>query len=226
MRQHPRSLGARAGTDVGRPRRDPHKWTAPVHDSLAGTTNQNPAGMSLIELWAEDLVTHDGSLLEPGFWAVAIHRFGNWRMGVASPLLRAPLTMIYDAAHRLVSWVWGIDLPYTVRLGRRVRLWHHGGMIFSARGIGDDVHLRHNTTLGVARRSEPWNRPVIGDRVDVGVGACILGDVRVGEDSMVGANAVVLESCPAGSIIVGVPARPIRRDTPRVLAKGRSRPRK
>lgn len=215
MTRHLRSLDPRAGTEVGVPQRESWNWTPPSHDSLAGATNQNPAGMSLFELWAEDFCTHDGNLLEPGFWAVAVHRFGNWRMSIKAALLRAPFTLIYDTAHRLVSWLWGIDLPYTVRLGRRVRLWHHGGMIFSARAIGDDVHLRHNTTFGVARRSEPWNKPVIGNRVDVGVGACILGNVEIGDDTVIGANAVVLESCPPGSVVVGVPARPIRREARR-----------
>lgn len=211
MTRHLRSLHPRGGTPVGGHRHEKWKWTPPSHDSIAGSTNQNPAGMSLFELWAEDLCTHDGNLLDPGFWAVAVHRFGNWRMSIRQPLLRAPLTLIYDTAHRLVCWLWGLDLPYTVRLGRRVRLWHHGGMIFSARAIGDDVHLRHNTTMGVARRTEPWNKPVIGDRVDIGVGACILGNVEIGDDSVIGANAVVLESCPPGSVMVGVPARPVRR---------------
>ena len=217
MKLHPRPLDAR--NHVGQPRRHARRWTPPPHDPLAGTTDQNPPGMSLLELWAEDLRTHDGSLLEPGFWAVAVHRFGNWRMGVRPRPLRAPLSVAYGAAHRLVSWVWGIDLVYTVKLGRRVRLWHHGGMIFSARAIGDDVHLRHNTTLGVARRSEPWNKPTIGARVDVGVGACILGNVRIGDDARIGANAVVLESCPPGSVVVGVPARAIRSERARSQSK-------
>ena len=47
-----------------------------------GAANQNPSGMGLFALWREDLRTHDGKLLEQGFWAIAVHRFGNWRMGV------------------------------------------------------------------------------------------------------------------------------------------------
>lgn len=199
------------------------RWTPPSHDSLAGTTNQNPSGLSLIELIKEDFRTHDASLLEPGFWAVAVHRFGNWRMSVNQRALRVPLSLAYGVAHRVVSWLWGIDLEYSVRLGRRVRLWHHGAMILSARAIGDDVHLRHSTTLGVARRNEPWNKPVIGDRVDIGVGACILGNVYVGDDSVIGANAVVLESCPPGAVVVGVPGRTLHGRSPQKLMRSRTR---
>ena len=60
-------------------------------------------------------------------------------------------------------------LPYTVRLGRRVRIWHHSGMILNARSIGDDVHIRQNTTFGVVRRAAR-SIPTIGDRVDIGCG--------------------------------------------------------
>jgi serine O-acetyltransferase len=106
-----------------------------------------------------------------------------------------------------VSWVWGIDLSYTVRLGRRVRLWHHGGMMLGARAIGDDVHIRHNTTFGVLNRHELSAKPIIGNRVDIGVGACIVGAVTIGDDSVIGPNSVVLRHVPPGSVMMGVPAR-------------------
>ncbi len=73
--------------------------------------------------------------------------------------------------------------------------------------IGDDVHLRQNTTLGVAHRGDArWLKPTIGDRVDIGAGAVIVGNIHVGHDSVVGANAVVLKDVPPWSIAVGVPA--------------------
>lgn len=171
-----------------------------------GDTNMNPAGMSLLALLREDFETHDRKLSEPGLWAVALHRFGNWRMKVRPKLLRAPLSVAYKSGLFFMDNFIGIKLEYTVKLGRRVRIWHHGGMILGAREIGDDVHLRHNTTLGVLRRGDNAAKPRIGDRVDVGAGACILGDVQVGEDSVIGANAVVVKDVPAQSLAVGVPA--------------------
>lgn len=177
---------------------------------LSGRNNQNPPGLGLFELIAEDLRTHGRSLLEPGFWAVSVHRFGNWRMDVRTRALRAPLSAAYRSMHTLIKWGWGIDLEYTVKLGRRVRLWHHGGMMLGARRIGDDVHIRHNVTLGVADRSVPEGKPIIGDRVDIGAGAVIVGEVRIGDDTVIGANTVVVKSCPTRSVLVGVPARPVR----------------
>lgn len=175
-----------------------------------GEANENPTGISLPELIVEDFRTHDRDIWEPGFWAIAAHRFGNARMSVRRKIFRAPLTAIYRSVSTSINWWFGIDLPYTVKLGRRVRIWHHGGIVVIAHRIGDDVHIRHNTTFGVARRSEPWARPIIGDRVDIGVGTCILGAVTVGDDSVIGAGSIVVRDIPAGATAVGAPARVIR----------------
>jgi serine O-acetyltransferase len=181
----------------------------PSHDQPLpeGDRNENPPELGLLALVAEDYRTHDRKLLEPGFVAIAVHRFGNARMGVRPALLRAPLTLLYRLMFTLVNWLWGIDLSYTVRLGRRVRIWHHGGMVLGARAIGDDVHIRHNTTFGVLNRRELQGKPIIGNRVDIGVGACILGAVTVGDDSVIGPNSVVLRDLPPGSVVMGIPAR-------------------
>ncbi len=175
-----------------------------------GDTNQNPPELSLLRLLREDLQTHDGNIWEQGFWAVAVHRFGNWRMGFRSKILRAPLTLIYRILYKIVEWMCGISLPYTVKLGRRVRIWHHGGMILHARSIGNDVHIRQSTTFGVARRNENRAIPIIGDRVDIGCGVCILGNVTVGNDSVIGANSVVLKDVPPFSVVAGAPARIVK----------------
>lgn len=176
---------------------------------LEGDCNNNPAGLSLVALIAEDFRTHDRELLNPGFWAVALHRFGNWRMGVRPRLLRGVFTVVYRTLYTCLRLGVGIELPYVVVLGRRLRIWHHGGIFIGARSIGDDVHIRHNTTMGVLHRGEGDYKPVIGNRVDVGPGVAILGGVEVGDDVVIGANSVVVKSVPAHTTVFGVPARPV-----------------
>jgi serine O-acetyltransferase len=176
-----------------------------------GDRNRNPPGIGLLALLREDFRIHGGSLLEQGFWAVSAHRFGNWRMGVRFKLLRAPLTILYRVMYHMVEIAAGISLPYSMPLGRRVRIWHHSGIIINARSIGDDVQIRQNTTMGVISMERDREIPTIGDRVDIGCGVCILGGVTVGDDCTIGANAVVTVDVPPDSMAFGVPARVIPR---------------
>ncbi|MBI1391310.1 MAG: transferase [Alphaproteobacteria bacterium] len=178
-------------------------------DYFRGDTNQNPVGLRYWALVGEDLRTHEGNLFAQGFWAIFNHRFGNWRMGLRSKLIRAPMTFVYLFWRKLVQILAGIDVPYTTKLGRRVKFEHFGGMILVAREIGDDVIIRQNTTFGVRDVNDLKGRPIIGNRVDVGAGAVIIGGVSIGDGARIGANAVVINDVPAGALAVGVPARVI-----------------
>lgn len=175
----------------------------PESDVQLGMRNCNPPDIGFWALLQEDFVTHERDPFSQGFWALAVHRFGNWRMGLRSRLLRWPLSLLYKVLEKLVEWLAGISLKYTVHVGRRVRIWHHGGMVLGALSIGDDVHIRQNTTFGVKRRGDPrWLKPVIGDRCDIGAGAVIVGAIEVGADSVVGANVVLACSVPANSVVL------------------------
>lgn len=174
-----------------------------------GDTNENPRDIGLLRLIAEDFRTHDRSVFEPGFWAVAVHRFGNARMDVKPKLLRVPLSIAYTALFNGVRSRWSIDLSYTVKLGRRVRLRRGGVQMLGARAIGDDVRIHHNVTLGVADRNALSEKPIIGSGVTIGPGACVLGAVTVGDQCAIGANSVVVRDLPAGCSALGVPARPV-----------------
>lgn len=175
-----------------------------------GDADANPEGIGFLALLAEDLKTHGGDPFAQGFWALANHRFGNWRLNVRPRLLRAPFTALYWIWRKLVQVTAGIDLPYTVRVGRRVRLEHFGGMVLVARAIGDDVVIRHNTTFGIRTAAETGANPVIESRADIGVGVVILGDVVIGEGASIGANSVVLDDVPPGAVAVGAPARVVK----------------
>jgi len=175
-----------------------------------GSVNANPGDIGFWALVAEDYATHGRDPFAQGFWALFWHRYGNRRMAVRSRVLRAPMTAVYRVMFKATEWFCGIHLPYNCRVGRRVRLEHFGGMILAPLSIGSDVVLRQNTTLGIARTSDLAGRPVIGDHVDVGAGAVIVGGLTIGRGAIIGANSVVTRSLPAYAVAVGAPARVIR----------------
>ena len=201
MRSPGQDPAADAASGPDRPRGRPK--APPLPD---GSRNCNPPGISFWALVREGLAAHDGDLSAQGFWALFWHRFGNWRMGLPR-LLRIPATAIYRIMFKATEIFCGIKLSYNVQVGRRVRIDHFGGIIIGARSVGDDVTIRQNTTMGIAGASDLNAKPMIGDRVTVGAGAVILVHVRVGEDSIVGANAVVVRDVPPGHLALGVPAR-------------------
>lgn len=171
-----------------------------------GAVNANPEGIGLFALLAEDFETYDRDPLAAGFWAVAVHRMGNWRMSIKSKWLRAPVTVAYRTAYRGVIALWGIDLPYNMKIGRRFRLGHHGCVHIGAREIGDDVTIQHSVTIGLIRH-KTVRFPSIGNRVEIGPGAAIVGSIHVGDDSFVGANTVVGRDLLPNSKVMGIPMR-------------------
>jgi serine O-acetyltransferase len=159
----------------------------------------------------EDWQRYERDPWRQGLWVMLVFRFGRWRYTVRPSWLRKPLSLLYKFAKVACQILTGIDLPCETRVGRRLLLEHFGGIIISGDSvIGDDVVIRHGVTLGLARSGQAGS-PVLGNRVDVGAAAKFLGNVRIGDDAVIGANAVVLTDVPPGALAVGVPARVVAR---------------
>jgi serine O-acetyltransferase len=155
----------------------------------------------------EDLSANGGDPTRAGFRALAVYRFGVWRMSVRSKLLRWPLSMLYRRGFVHCRNVYGIELPYTTKVGRRVVFEHQGGIVIHGNcTIGDECIIRQNCTLGLRRVDRPGDVPTLGARVNLGAGSVVLGAVTIGADAAIGANAVVLCDVPAGALAIGVPA--------------------
>lgn len=180
---------------------------APSPELLSPELPTREPPLSLPAQIREDFAAHGRDLLSPGFHALAVHRFGVWRMGIDRRLFRAPMTLIYRTLHRAATGIYGIELPYTARVGRRVVIEHqHGIVVHGKTVIGDDCILRQGVTLGIRSMDRLDDAPVLGNGVNVGAGAKIIGRVHVGDRAQIGANAVVLHDVPAGALAVGVPA--------------------
>ena len=154
----------------------------------------------------QDFRNHGGSLGAQGFWVMTVYRFGRWRYGVRPALLRKLMSLGYHVAYKLVQILTGIELPCEVEIGRNFVIDHFGGIVVSGYAkFGDDCRIRTGVVVGLARVDDPC-APVIGDHVDIGTGAKLLGRIRIGNNVLIGANAVVVTDVPDDSIAVGVPA--------------------
>jgi serine O-acetyltransferase len=185
----------------------------PAPLSPSGDRNANPESLGLIALLREDFETHERDWASQGFAMLAVHRFGNWRMDQPK-WARLVLTPIYRVLNKTCQVFCGIMLPYCVPVGRRVKLEHFGGMILSARSIGNDVTIRQNTTMGIASKADLHAKPTIEDGVDIGCNAVIIGNITIGKGAVIGAGAVVIRDVPPYSVVAGVPAKVIRTLTP------------
>jgi serine O-acetyltransferase len=101
----------------------------------------------------------------------------------------------------------------TPEIGPGLYIQHGFATIISARRIGSNCWINQQVTIGYSARNES---PVIGDNVVINAGAKVIGGVSIGDNSKVGANAVVVKDVPANVTVVGVPARIVRRDGQRV----------
>ncbi len=159
----------------------------------------------------EDLKTQREGLLGLGFWALLVFRFGHARYRIKNRVLRAPWTIVYVVLSKLVEMLCGIIIGSTAVIGRRLSIEHHGCIVIhGATHMGDDCLIRHGVTTGNAGVDDPLGAPRIGDRVQIGAGAKLLGRITVGNDAVIGANAVVVRDIPERAIVGGVPARVIR----------------
>lgn len=155
----------------------------------------------------EDLRSQREGLLSLGFWALLVHRFGHARYCIRSRWLRLPWTLVYLILNKLAEIFCGIVIGGNARIGRRLVIEHHGAIVVHGGCvIGDDCVIRQGVTLGNRHMDQPLDAPRIGNGVNIGAGAKILGKVVIGDGAAIGANAVVLCDVPAGCLAVGVPA--------------------
>lgn len=145
---------------------------------------------------------------------LAWFRLAQWahqRMGPISPLIGVPYWLI-------TSLVLSVEFPATAQIGPRLRLYHpHGIVLHPYCVLGSDCEIRHGVTIGsrVNREGQEEGVARIGNKVDLGAGCVIIGDIDVGDHARVGALAVVLESVPPWGVVAGNPARLVRVDEPR-----------
>ena len=160
--------------------------------------SRDPAARSSLEI----------VLLYPGLHALWGYRISHWMWLHGLKLLGRMLS-------QLVRSLTGIEIHPGAQIGQGLFIDHGMGVVIGETAeIGADVTLYHGVTLGGTSLEKGKRHPTLGDRVVVGAGAKVLGAITIGEDTRIGANAVVVKSVPPNSVVVGVPGQVIARSRP------------
>ncbi len=170
---------------------------ASMRSDIASVVERDPAARTPFEV----------ALLYPGVHAVWAHRASHalWRRGAY-----LPARTISQAAR----FVTGIEIHPGATLGPRLFIDHGAGVVIGETAeVGRDVTIYHGVTLGGTSLAHGKRHPTIGDRVTIGAGAKVLGNLTVGDDSRIGANAVLVRSVDDHSVVVGVPGQVIAHGT-------------
>lgn len=136
-----------------------------------------------------------------GFYAVSRYREAHklWLEG-----RRREAWKINVETHRIT----GCDIHPGATIGKRFFVDHATGVVVGETAvIGDDVTLYQGVTLGGVSTSKGKRHPTLGDRIVVGAGAIVLGDITIGDDVRIGAGSVVIKDVPPDCTVVGVPGR-------------------
>lgn len=147
-------------------------------------------------------------LAYPGVHAIWGHRINHW-------LWQRGARLIARVTAEITRILTGVEIHPGAVLGPGLFIDHATGVVIGETAeVGEDVTLYHGVTLGGSGRDTGKRHPTIGDRVTIGAGAKILGAIKIGDDSRIGANAVVVKEVPSSSVVVGVPGQVISRSRP------------
>lgn len=134
----------------------------------------------------------------------SIYKYGNWLVEHHIPILPA----IFKVLSRILFPA--CDIPFTAKIGKNAYFPHRaiGVVIHEKAIIGDNARIQANVVIGGKGQS---GLPLIGNNVQIGANAVIVGGVEVGDNAIVGAGAVVLKDIPAACVACGVPATIIKK---------------
>ena len=148
-----------------------------------------------------------------GFHAIQAHRINHWLWQ------HGRKTLAYFLQNR-ASEVFGVDIHPAARFGHGLMLDHATGFVVGETAtLGNDISILHGVTLGGSGKESGDRHPKVGDGVMIGANASVLGNIRIGEYSKVGAGSVVVADVPPHSTVVGVPAKTVGKSVDKPAAE-------
>ncbi|AHD07562.1 serine O-acetyltransferase EpsC [Paenibacillus larvae] len=171
-----------------------------IRSDIQAVFDNDPAARSMFEV----VFTYSG--LHAIWW----HRIAHW-------FFRKRFFTIARILSQISRFLTGIEIHPGAVIGKRLFIDHGMGVVIGETCvIGDDVVLYQGVTLGGTGKEKGKRHPTIGNKVVISSGAKVLGSFKVGDNSNIGANAVVLREVPPNSTVVGIPGKVVKRDGMRV----------
>jgi serine O-acetyltransferase len=170
-----------------------------MREDIQAVFDRDPAARTALEV----------VLAYPGVHAIWLHHAAHWLWEHHAKL---PARLLSEAAR----WMTGIEIHPGAKIGRRLFIDHGMGVVIGeTTEIGDDVLIYQGVTLGGTSLKKEKRHPTLEDHVMVSAGAAVIGPVRIGAGSRIGAGAVVVSSAPPYSTIVGIPGKVIEGESAR-----------
>jgi serine O-acetyltransferase len=170
-----------------------------MREDIQSIFDRDPAARSTLEV----------VLLYPGLHAIWAYRVAHW-------LWEHNCKFLGRLVSEIARFITGIEIHPGAKIGRRLFIDHGMGIVMGeTTEIGDDVLIYQGVTLGGTSLKKEKRHPTLEDHVMVSAGASVIGPVRIGEGSRIGAGAVVVSSSPPWSTIVGIPGKVIEGDNAR-----------
>lgn len=164
-------------------------------DTIQSIKKRDPAAKSYLEI----------IFLYPGVHALVWYR-------IARVFYKIHFYFLARLISQFARFLTGIEIHPGATIGKRLFIDHGLGVVIGETSvIGDDVTMYHGVTLGGKSLESVKRHPTIGNNVVLGAGCKIMGNILIGDNSMVGANAVVTKSLPPHSVVGGVPARSLKK---------------
>jgi serine O-acetyltransferase len=167
---------------------------AAIREQIDTIFREDPAAKSVVEIL----------LCYPGLHATLLHRLSH-------PLYKAGVPLLPRLISQFARWMTGIEIHPGATIGRRFFIDHGMGVVIGETAeIGDDVLIYQGVTLGGTGKESGKRHPTLGNRVVVGGGAKVLGNITIGDNARIGAGSVVIRSVPENSTVVGIPGKIVR----------------
>lgn len=171
-------------------------------DEIQAARDRDPAARNIFEIL----------LLYPGLHAVVAYRIAHFLWTKKIPFLPRFISQV-------ARFLTGIEIHPGARIGKGLFIDHGMGVVVGETSIvGNNVTLFQGVTLGGTGKEIGKRHPTLGDNIVVGTGAKVLGNIEIGANSYIGANAVVIKTVPPNSTVVGVPGRVAKQDGQRIDA--------